>query len=81
MEYQLYKNIVTHPDICNGKAVIRGTRITVQTLMELVLAGESDKQILKSYPRLSKDDIATSKEFLSLLLEKPTSITPIKMVG
>ncbi len=81
MEYQLYKNIITHPDICNGKAVIKGTRITVQTLMELVLAGESDEQILKSYPRLAKEDIATSKEFLSLLLEKPTSITPIKMVG
>ncbi len=81
MEYQLYKNIITHPDICNGKAVIRGTRITVQTIIEFVLAGESDEQILRSYPRLSKQDIETSKEFLSLLLEKPTFITPIKMVG
>lgn len=81
MEYQLYKNIITHPDICNGKAVIRNTRITVQTIMEFVLAGESTEQILKSYPRLSEEDIATCKEFVSLILEKPTFVKPIKMAG
>lgn len=79
MEYQLYKNIVTHPDICNGKATIKGTRITVQTITELVLAGESDEQILKSYPRLNIEDIEASKEFVSLLLEKPTFVTPIQL--
>jgi uncharacterized protein (DUF433 family) len=81
MEYQLYKNIITHPDICNGKAVIKNTRITVQTIMEFVLAGENNEQILKSYPKLTEEDIVTCKEFLTLILEKPTFITPIKMVG
>ena len=81
MEYQLYKNIITHPDICNGKAVIRNTRITVQTIMEFVLAGESTEQILKSYPRLSEEDIVTCKEFVSLILEKPTLVKPINRVG
>ncbi len=81
MEYQLYKNIISHPDICNGKAVIKNTRITVQTIMEFVLAGENNEQILKSYPKLTEEDIVTCKEFLTLILEKPTFITPIKMVG
>ncbi len=81
MEYQLYKNIITHPDICNGKAVIKGTRITVQTIAELVLTGESNAQIIESYPRLTTEDIAVCKEFVSLLLEKPTLVMPIKMVS
>ncbi len=81
MEYQLYKNIITHPDICNGKAIIKGTRITVQTIAELVLTGESNEQIIESYPRLTTEDIAVCKEFFSLLLEKPTLVRPIKMVG
>ena len=61
MEYQLYKNIITHTDICNGKAAIENTRITVQTIMEFVLAGENDEQILKSYPRLSEEDIVPAR--------------------
>lgn len=81
MEYRLYKNIITHPDICNGKATIKGTRITVQTVMEFVLADESADEILKSFPRLTEEDIETCKEYLSLLLDSPTSIIPIKMVG
>jgi len=81
MEYQLYKNIITHPDVCNGQATIKGTRITVKTIMEFVFSGEGEEEILKSYPRLTVEDIKTCKEFTSLLLERPTSVTPIKMVG
>ncbi len=66
MEYQLYKNIVSNPEICNGKPTIRGTRITVQTIMGFVRAGDTDEDVLEGYPRLTRDDIKTSKEYASL---------------
>ena len=63
MEHQLYKNIISHPDICNGKPTIKGTRITVQAVMSFIFAGDSDESVLKSYPRLRKEDIQICNEF------------------
>ncbi|HZW71407.1 MAG TPA: DUF433 domain-containing protein [Hanamia sp.] len=79
MEYQLYKNIISHPDICNGKPTIKGTRITVQSVMSFILAGDSDESVLDSYPRLTKEDLQTCKEFTAKLFERPTLINAIKL--
>jgi uncharacterized protein (DUF433 family) len=49
--------------ICNGKPTIRGMRITVQTVLEYILAGDSDKEILESYPFLEKEDLEAVKMF------------------
>ncbi len=81
MEYQLYKNIVSNPDICNGKPTIRGTRITVQSVMSFILAGDSDESVLKDYPRMTSEDLQTCKEFTSMLFEKHTLIKSIKIIA
>jgi uncharacterized protein (DUF433 family) len=39
--YYLNDRISIHPDICNGKPTLRGKRITVQTILEFLSAGES----------------------------------------
>ena len=81
MEYQLYKNIISNPDICNGRPTIRGTRITVQSVMSFILAGDDDETVLKGYPRMTSDDLQACKEFTSMLFEKPTLIKPIKLIA
>lgn len=81
MEYQLYKNIISNPDICNGKPTIKGTRITVETIMSFVLAGDTDEDVLEGYPRLTKTDLTTSKEFTMLLFDKPTLFKNIKEIA
>ncbi len=78
MEYPLYKNIVSNPDICNGKPVIKGTRITVKSVMSFIIAGNSDKKILLNYPRLSIEDLQACKEFNAVFFEKPSIIKTIK---
>lgn len=78
MEYELYKNIVSNPDICNGKPILKGTRITVQTIMSFILAGDTDEDVLEGYPRLTKDDIKICKEFTVMLFEKPTLLKTLK---
>lgn len=46
------------PEICNGKPTIRGMRITVQTVLEFLAAGDGPDEILEAYPSLERDDIS-----------------------
>ena len=49
--------ISVDPKVLVGKPVIKGTRVSVEFLMELLANGWSHEQILKSYPHLSVEDI------------------------
>jgi uncharacterized protein (DUF433 family) len=49
--------IVIDPSIMMGKPVLRGTRITVESILERLAAGESEDQILAAMPRLSREGI------------------------
>jgi uncharacterized protein (DUF433 family) len=53
----MLERIELNPRVCGGKPVIRGTRIPVSVLIELLAAGESWESLLRSYPELEKDDI------------------------
>lgn len=59
-------HIEINPDICNGRPVIRGTRITVQTILEFLGAGDSPEQILEANPNLSKEDILAALRFSAI---------------
>jgi uncharacterized protein (DUF433 family) len=64
----LNNRISIDPDICNGKPTIRGKRITVQTILEFLSAGESQENILKQYPSLTSEDITSCLLFASELM-------------
>ncbi len=49
--------ITTNPQICHGKACIRGTRIMVSVILDNLASGLTQEEILKSYPSLSRPDI------------------------
>lgn len=49
--------ITIDPGICNGRPVVRGTRITAQTVLEFLGAGDSVEDILEEYPTLTRDDV------------------------
>ena len=66
-------NIVVDEHICNGKPTIKGTRITVQTILNFLSAGDSAEEILKQYPALKPDDINASLKFAADLLENKTT--------
>jgi uncharacterized protein (DUF433 family) len=46
------EHIIINPDICNGKPVIRDTRITVQTVLECLAAGDSPLRVAAETPRV-----------------------------
>jgi len=49
--------IAIDPQVMLGKPVIRGTRITVEILLEKIAAGCSVAEILTDYPRLTREDV------------------------
>ena len=61
------KNLLTkieiNPEICNGKPVVAGTRISVETILEFLSAGDSMDDILTGYPGLTRDDILACLDY------------------
>lgn len=53
----LRDRIELNPKVCNGKPVIKGTRIPVFVVLEQIAAGESWNDILAGYPELTKEDL------------------------
>jgi uncharacterized protein (DUF433 family) len=46
-----------NPRVCNGRPVIKGTRIPVSVILEQIAAGESWDTLLSGYPELKKEDV------------------------
>jgi uncharacterized protein (DUF433 family) len=53
----LLDRILIDPNVCFGKACIKGTRIWVSLILDFLASGETAEQILASYPQLTDDDI------------------------
>jgi len=53
----LLKRISINPNICFGKPCIRGTRIWVSLLLDLLADGMSIQEVLEEYPHLTAEDI------------------------
>ncbi len=51
------ERISIKPDVCNGRPVVRGKRITVQTVLEFLAAGDSVEDVLEEYPKLTRADV------------------------
>jgi uncharacterized protein (DUF433 family) len=60
--------IVIDPAICNGRPVVKGTRITVQTVMEFLAAGDSVDEVLEAYPSLKREQVLACMEWASRLM-------------
>jgi len=55
--------IELNPKVCNGKPVIRGTRITVSVILEQIAEGISWDTLLANYPELEKEDIKAALNY------------------
>ena len=55
--------ITLNPAQCGGRPCIRGMRMRVKDLLDLLAAGVSSEEILRDYPYLEKEDIQAVLEF------------------
>lgn len=64
------KGIDINPKIMFGKPVISGTRVPVEVILDKLAAGQTTKEILRDYPRLTRSDIQTAIDYANSLVKK-----------
>lgn len=70
------ERIAIEPDVLVGKPVIKGTRLAVEFILELLAEGWSHDQILRNYPQLTEEDILAAIHYATEIL-KVERIYPI----
>ena len=61
--------ITANKEILGGKPVIKGTRISVEFILNLLASGATEDEIIQDYPHLSKDDIRACLEYAAHALK------------
>jgi uncharacterized protein (DUF433 family) len=57
------ERITIKPDVCGGEPTIRGMRITVSQILEMLAGGMTAEQILEDFPYLDRADIDACLEY------------------
>jgi uncharacterized protein (DUF433 family) len=65
----MFDRISCSPDVLGGKPCIKGTRISVEFVLELVASGASRGDILAAYPHLTADDVEEAIRYAVHFLE------------
>ena len=68
--------ITLSPDICNGRPVVAGTRIAVQTVLGFLAAGDSVEDVLAEYPALTRSDVQACLDYATRLMANHYSVVP-----
>jgi uncharacterized protein (DUF433 family) len=68
-DQQLLERIVLNPKIMVGKPIIKGTRLTVEFILNLLAHGATSAEILKEYESLTQEDIQACILFATKSLE------------
>lgn len=76
-DQQLLERISIDPKVMVGKPVIKGTRLTVEYILNLLAHGDTEKDILEEYEGLTIDDIKACLMFATKSPEN-TSILPLE---
>jgi uncharacterized protein (DUF433 family) len=63
----LPERITVDPEILAGKPIVRGTRLAVEFILGLLAADQSEDQILKNYPGITREDILACLAYASYL--------------
>lgn len=69
--------ITVDPEVCHGKACIKGTRVMVSVVLDNVAAGIGTEQILNDYPSLAPEDIQAAISYAAeLARERVVTLKP-----
>ncbi len=62
--------IICNSKILGGKPIIKGTRISVEFILELLASGMAEEEILIEYPHLKKADILACLQYAALMVKR-----------
>jgi uncharacterized protein (DUF433 family) len=72
--------IVIDPEILVGKPVVKGTRLAVDFIIDLLAQGWTEMEILRNYPGLTQEDIRACLVYASTVL-KAEKVYPFALAG
>ncbi len=74
---ELLQRITVDPEVCHGKACVRGLRYPVSWLLELLSSGMTQDEILADYEDLERNDLLAALAYASRLSDvKRVALTP-----
>jgi len=73
------ERIEINPDVMTGKPIIRGTRLTVDHVIELLAEGWTTEQVVAEYPGVSPEDVAGCLAYASAVI-KGEKVYPARAV-
>jgi uncharacterized protein (DUF433 family) len=62
------EHITVDPKVLVGKPIIKGTRLAVEFIIDLLAAGWTQEQILENYPHIGQDDMQACLAYAAELL-------------
>jgi uncharacterized protein (DUF433 family) len=74
-----FERITFNQKVMGGKACIRGMRVTVSLVVNLVANGMNTEEIIEAYPYLEPDDIRQALKFAAWLAEE--TVPPIELAS
>ena len=75
------EHVSVDPNICHGKACIRGTRVLVSVVLDNLAAGFGATDIIRSYPSLRPEDVAAAVAYAAELARERIVPTPLGAVA
>lgn len=60
--------------VCNGRPVVKGTRVTVQTVLGYLSAGDSIEDVLTAHPSLSREDVLACLDYARRIGDLHTTV-------
>ncbi len=76
LEWQ--ERISVNPQVCHGKACIRGTRVMISVILDNLAAGVPRAELLESYPSLNELDIQAALAYAAELAREGTAELPLE---
>lgn len=71
----MFDRITSDPAILGGKPIIRGTRISVEIILEWMASGASRDDIVKRHPHLKIEDVQQALEYAAALTRNEVLLT------
>jgi uncharacterized protein (DUF433 family) len=72
----MLNRITVDPEICGGRPCIRGLRVRVKDVLDMLAGGSTRVEILEDYPYLEDEDITAALEFASRAADHPVLTAP-----
>ena len=75
------QGIKADPDVMMGKPVVEGTRITVESILDELGAGQTIEQLLEAHPRLTREGVLAAVRFGAEVLRADVAYPVSKSVA